>query len=251
VKTGLLTRLRRYLVAGLLVWVPALVTVLVLRFLVRALDQTLTLLPPRYQPEVWLGFSIPGLGIVLTLAVLLVTGVFAANFIGRALLEGWESLLGRIPLIRTLYSGVKQVAEQLFDENGKPFKRVVLVEYPRRGMWSLGFLTQDRTGEPHVKTDEPELVSVFVPTTPNPTSGFLVMCPRGEVVELDMKVDDAMKMIISLGVVIPVWRDRLGHVAGESAVSAATARPSEETLKQAMADAARALQADGERRGGA
>ncbi|MEO0972085.1 MAG: DUF502 domain-containing protein [Pseudomonadota bacterium] len=198
-------RLRGYLVAGLLVWVPALVTLLVLRGLVNLLDRTLLLLPPQARPEVWLGFSIPGLGIILTLLVLLVTGMFVANFIGRAMVDFWEGLLGRIPLIRTLYSGVKQVAEHLFDEDGKPFKQVVLVEYPRRGAWSLGFLTSERQGEAHAQTQEPDLVSVFVPTTPNPTSGFLVMAPRADIRRLQMKVDDAMKMIISMGAVIPAY----------------------------------------------
>jgi uncharacterized membrane protein len=240
-----MARFRRYMVAGVLVWVPALVTVLVLRFLVNSLDSTLTLLPPEYQPKVWLGFNIPGLGIVLTFVVLLVTGMLAANFVGRALLEGWESLLGRIPFIRNLYSGVKQVAEHLFDESGPPFKQVVLVEYPRRGIWSLGFLTSDRSGEPHVKTDEPGLVSIFVPTTPNPTSGFLLMAPRDELVMLDMKVEDAMKMIISMGVVIPVWQNRLAKMAGKEigagAVDPAAGkarRPSDKALKAAVAAAA-------------
>jgi uncharacterized membrane protein len=248
-KGGIMVRLRRYLVAGLLVWVPAMVTVLVLRFLVRILDQTLKLLPPKYQPEVWLGFNIPGLGIVLTLVVLLVTGMFVANFVDRALLEGWESLLGRIPLIRTLYSGVKQVAEHLFDENGKPFKQVVLVEYPRRGMWSLGFLTSERTGEPHARTEEPQLVSVFVPTTPNPTSGFLVMTPRNDVLMLDMKVDDAMKMIISMGVVIPAWKEQLARLGDEIRPSGGPddaggggPRPSEAALRRAVEAAAADLE---------
>lgn len=207
-------RLRRYLVAGLLVWVPAAVTIFVLRALVNLADRTLLLLPPHARPEVWLGFSIPGLGIILTLIVLLGTGMFAANFVGRAMVDFWESLLGRIPLIRTLYSGVKQVAEQLLHEGGKPFKQVVIVEYPRRGAWSLGFLTSERQGEVQVRSDEPELISVFVPTTPNPTSGFLILAPRADVRLLDMKVDDAMKMVISMGSVVPPFPiDGSGHGA--------------------------------------
>ncbi len=211
----MMKRLRRYLVAGLLVWVPALVTVLVLRGLVNLLDRSLLLLPPEYRPEVWIGLNVPGFGLILTLVVLLVTGMLVANFIGRALVEGWESLIGRIPLIRSLYSGVKQVAEHLFDEEGKPFKQVVLIEYPRKGVWSLGFLTSERAGEAAARTGVKSMVSVFVPTTPNPTSGFFVMAAKEELHLLDMKIDDAMKMIISMGAVIPSWQGGAGRIGDE------------------------------------
>ncbi len=197
-----MSRLQRYLVAGLLVWVPVLVTLGVLKVLVELMDRTLLLLPVAYRPETLLGFNIPGLGVLATVIVLLGTGVLVANFFGRKLVEISEAILSRIPFIRTIYSGAKQIAERVFDENGNSFKRVVLLEYPRRGIWSLGFLTNEHLGEPATQSGR-ELVGVFVPTTPNPTSGFLVMVPPEDLQELDIRVDDALKMIISLGVAVP------------------------------------------------
>lgn len=205
-------RLRRYLAGGLLIWVPLGVTILVLRVLIELMDKTLVLLPPAYRPENLLGVHIPGLGVVLTFIVLLLSGALVANFFGRELLKGWESLLARIPLIRTVYSAVKQVAETVLSDSGQGFKKVLLAEYPRRGVYSLCFQTARELGEISERLAD-DVTCVFVPTTPNPTSGFIVMIPTEELIELDMTVDEALKMIVSLGVVVPQWRK--GALPGE------------------------------------
>jgi uncharacterized membrane protein len=202
---GRKSRLKRYLIAGLLVWVPAGVTFLVLRIAVNLMDRSLLLIPAEYRPESLLGFRIPGLGIILTLALLLVTGFLAANLIGRRLVALWEWVLGQIPLVGTIYTGAKKVSETVFSDKGLAFRKVLLVEYPRRGLWSLAFMTSHQLGEVQAKTGK-EVICAFVPTTPNPTSGFLIMVPREDVVEMDMTVDEAISMIISLGVVVPGWR---------------------------------------------
>lgn len=202
-------QLRRYLVAGILFWVPVGVTVFLLRLLVDLMDRTLLLLPEAYRPETLLGFNIPGLGILLTLIVLLGTGVLAANYLGGQIVLGWESLLNRIPLVRSIYSSAKQVAETLFSDTSQSFKKVLLIEYPRKGLWGLAFLTATSLAEVQARSEE-DLICVFVPTTPNPTSGFLIMVPRQDVIELDMDVEQALKMIISLGVVIPPWNPTEG-----------------------------------------
>ena len=196
--------LRKYLVAGLLIWVPLGITFFVLRILVGFMDRSLLLLPEAYRPETLLGMNIPGLGAILTVTLLFVTGVLVTNLLGRKILGGWEYLLARIPLIRSVYSGAKQVAETMFAEGGQSFKKVLLIPYPRKGVWSLAFQTATEVGEVQARTSL-EVVCVFVPTTPNPTSGFIVMVPREEVIELDMSVDAALRMIISLGVVVPQW----------------------------------------------
>jgi uncharacterized membrane protein len=205
VKGGALFRgLRRYLVTGLIIWLPLVVTVVVVRFLLRLMDRTLVLIPPAYRPEELLGFAIPGLGLVLTLVVLVVTGVLGANLFGRRIVGLWESLLHRIPLIRSIYSGAKQVAETVLSDGDASFKRVFLVEYPRKGVWSLCFQTSTRLAEIQHRTEQ-EVICVFVPTTPNPTSGFILLVPRQELIALDMSVDEGLKMIISLGVAVPKW----------------------------------------------
>lgn len=196
--------LRRYLVAGILFWVPVGVTVFILSLLVDLMDRTLLLLPRAYRPEELLGLNIPGLGILLTLAVLLGTGVLAANYLGGQFVQGWESLLNRIPVVRSIYSSAKQVAETVFSDSSQSFKKVLLIEYPRKGLWGLAFLTSTALAEVQART-EGELICVFVPTTPNPTSGFLIMVQKQDVIELDMDVEQALKMIISLGVIIPPW----------------------------------------------
>lgn len=199
-------RIRRYLVAGILVWLPLGVTILLLRILINLMDRSLLLLPQQYRPEELLGFAIPGLGLVLTLLVLLITGVLAANIVGRSMVGLWEGLLERIPVVRTVYSGAKNFAEIVFSDSSQSFKKVLLIEYPRKGVYSLAFQTSSELGEVQGRTGEP-VVCTFVPTTPNPTSGFIIIVPRKEVIELDMEVDEALKMIISLGVVVPTWRD--------------------------------------------
>ena len=197
--------LRRYLVAGILVWLPIGITILLVRALIGLMDRTLVLVPMRYRPEEWLGFAIPGLGLVLTLGILLVTGVLAANFVGRSLVAFWERMLERIPVVRSVYSASKNFAEIVFSESDQSFKKVLLIEYPRKGLYGLAFQTATNLGEIQSKVDQ-DLVCTFVPTTPNPTSGFIIILPRKDVIELDMEIDEALKMIISLGVVVPTWR---------------------------------------------
>ncbi len=194
--------LRRYLIAGLLVWVPLGVTALVVKALVDLMDRTLLLLPPQWRPEAVLGFSVPGLGLALAFVVVLATGALAANFLGRRLVAGGEALLRRVPVVRSVYGAVKQVAETLFSARGDSFRKVLLVEYPRRGCWTLAFQTASASPAVEGAAGRP-LVSVFVPTTPNPTSGFFLMLPREEVVELDMSVDEGLRLLLSMGVVQP------------------------------------------------
>jgi len=197
--------LRRYLVAGLLVWIPLGVTIFILRVLIGLMDRTLLLIPQQYRPEEWFGFAIPGLGLILTLLVLLVTGLLAANIVGRSMVGLWESLLDRIPVVRSVYSAAKNFAEIVFSDSGQSFKKVLLIEYPRKGIYSLAFQTATNLGEVQGRTGE-EMICTFVPTTPNPTSGYIIILPKKDIIELDMEIDEALKMIISLGVVVPAWR---------------------------------------------
>jgi len=197
-------QVRRYLVAGLLIWVPIIVTVFVLRFLVGLMDQTLLLLPAAWRPEAVLGFGIPGLGLLLALLVLFVTGVSVTNLVGRKLVRWGDDFMQRIPIVRSIYSGAKTFTETVFTGKGQAFKRVLLVEYPRKGIWSLGFQSGEDVAEVAHRAGQ-SLVCVFVPTTPNPTSGFIIMVPREDVIPLDMTVDDAMRLIFTLGVVAPPW----------------------------------------------
>ncbi len=197
--------LRRYLVAGLLVWIPLGVTIFILRVLIGLMDRTLLLIPQQYRPEEWLGITIPGLGLLLTVLVLLVTGLLAANIVGRSMVGLWESLLDRIPVVRSVYSAAKNFAEIVFSDSGQSFKKVLLIEYPRKGIYSLAFQTATNLGEVQGRTGE-EMICTFVPTTPNPTSGYIIILPKKDIIELDMEIDEALKMIISLGVVVPAWR---------------------------------------------
>jgi len=197
--------LRRYLIAGLLVWLPLGVTILVIRLLVGFMDKTLLVIPAAYHPDALLGFHVPGLGLVLAVTIVLVTGVIVANFFGRRMIALWESVLARIPLVRTIYHTVKQVAETVLSADGKSFRKVLLIEYPRRGVWTLAFQTGNAVGEIQDRTGA-VVINVFVPTTPNPTSGFFIMVPQDDVVELSMSVDDGLKMIVSMGVIVPEER---------------------------------------------
>jgi uncharacterized membrane protein len=198
-------QLRRYLVAGLLVWIPLGITVWLVGLAVHLMDKTLALIPAHYQPANLLGFPTPGLGVVLTFLIVVLTGVLAANFVGRAFVGGWEMILNRIPVVRSIYSVAKNFAELVFSDSSQSFKSVLLIEYPRKGIYSLAFQTSTQMGEVQGRTGE-EIVCCFVPTTPNPTSGFLIIAPKKDVTVLDMDVDEALKMIISLGVVVPDWR---------------------------------------------
>jgi len=195
-------QLKRYFLAGLLVWLPIIITLYVIGFLVSLLDQTVNILPPSYRPDVLLGMHIPGFGVVLSLLVLFLTGMLVTNFLGRKLVALWEKILARIPLVRSIYSSSKQVIETLFSSNGQAFRKVLLVEYPRQGCWSIAFQTGSGTMELRDQVGQ-ELITLFVPTTPNPTSGFLIVVPKDAVLELQMSVDDALKMVISLGVIQP------------------------------------------------
>jgi uncharacterized membrane protein len=197
-------RLRRYWVAGLLVWLPVGVTILVFKVLLDIMDQALVLVPEAYRPETLLGFRIPGLGAVLALVVLFMTGVLVANLLGRRLVLWYESVLGRIPLVRSVYGGVKNFAAVLLSDTGQSFKKVLLIEYPRKGIFRIALQTSDSVREIAAVTGK-DVMTVFVPTTPNATSGFLAFVPREDVVELTMTVEEALKMIVSLGVVVPEW----------------------------------------------
>ena len=197
-------RIRRYFIAGLLVWLPVGATFLVFTLALDLVDRLLFLLPPPWRPEALLGFRIPGLGLILVLIVFVVTGVLAANLLGRRLVKSYESVLARIPFVRTVYSAVKHFAEVVFSDSTASFKKVLLIEYPRENLYSLAFQTSENPAEVQAATGEP-VVAVFLPTTPNPTSGFMLFVPTRSVVELDMSVEEALKMIISLGVVVPPW----------------------------------------------
>ncbi|NJD88363.1 MAG: DUF502 domain-containing protein [Betaproteobacteria bacterium] len=201
-RTRVMSTLRRYLIAGLLVWIPLAITFWVLALLVELMDQSLLIVPVRYRSDALLGFHLPGLGAVLTVVILLVTGAIAANFFGRRLLAFWESILGRIPIVRSIYGGVKQISDTLFSPDGKAFRRAVLVRYPHAGAWTVALVT----GTPeHEVTDHlgHDQLSVFVPTTPNITAGFFLIVPRADTIELQMSVDQALKYIISMGVAEP------------------------------------------------
>jgi uncharacterized membrane protein len=199
-----LVHVRRYLIAGLLVWVPLIVTGLIIKFLVDLLDFTILLLPPSWRPEAILGFSVPGTGVMVAIVIVFLTGIVAANIVGRKLFDLGEAIVDRIPLVRSIYSAVKQVMHSLFSNGGQSFRRVVMVQYPRKGLWTLGFQTGVGVGEVQHRTDH-EVVTVFVPTTPNPTSGFVILVPRADAIELDMSVEDGLKFVMSLGVVAPDW----------------------------------------------
>jgi len=193
--------LRRYLIAGVLVWLPILATIWVVSFMLHIMDRTLLLLPQAYRPENLVGFALPGLGAVFALIVLLVTGLLVTNLIGRQLMSWGEDLLNRIPVVRSVYGGVKSFAESVFSQSNS-FRKVVMIEYPRTGVWSIGFQTSENVPEISERTGEPH-VCVYLSAALNATAGYLVVVPKRQVVELEMSVDAAMKMIITCGVVVP------------------------------------------------
>lgn len=199
-----MTRLRRYLLTGLLIWIPVGVTIFIFQLFIGFMDQLIYLFPRAWQPLQLVGFNIPGIGVVLALVILLLTGFLASNYLGRWLLGLGSELLEHIPLVRSVYSAAKQISDTMFTNKGKSFRKVVMIRYPQKDTWSLAFQTSDTLGELNMKLPG-HMVSVFVPTTPNPTSGFLLMVPQEDMVELDMSVDDALKMILSLGVIVPPW----------------------------------------------
>jgi uncharacterized membrane protein len=194
--------IKRYFITGLLIWVPLVITGWVLSMIVSTLDQSLRLLPESIHPEHLVGFAIPGAGAVLTLLMILLTGLLAANFIGQKLVVWWEKLLARIPVVNSVYNSVKQVSDTLFSPNGNAFRKALLVRYPHQDSLTIAFMTGQPGGDV-VNHLDGDYVSVYVPTTPNPTSGFFLMMPAKDVIELDMTVDEALKYIISMGVVAP------------------------------------------------
>jgi uncharacterized membrane protein len=196
---------KRYFITGLLIWVPLVITLWVLDLLVSAMDQSLLLLPAQFQTKSWLGVHVPGLGVLLTLLIVFVTGLFAANIIGQRLVRFGERVLARIPVFNSIYHSVKQVSDTLFSPGGQAFRKALLVQWPREGMWTIAFLTGQPGGDVanHLRGD---YLSIYVPTTPNPTGGYFVMVPRSSVIELDMTVDEALKYVISMGVAVPPIR---------------------------------------------
>lgn len=198
-----MSHIRRYLIAGLLVWVPLGITWFVIKFMIDLMDQTLLLLPVSLRPENLIGYRIWGLGVVLTVLILLVTGIIVANLVGRKLVHIGERVLDRIPLVRSIYSSVKQVMETMLAGSGKSFRSVVLIEYPRKEIWTLAFLTGEQGVEEIEAKAGRRMSHIFVPTTPNPTSGFFLVMPSEDVIVLDMSIDDGLKMIMSAGVVVP------------------------------------------------
>jgi uncharacterized membrane protein len=206
--------LKKYLIAGLLIWIPLAATLWVLDVIVSTMDRTLLLLPESWRPEALLGFPLPGLGLIFSIVVVLLTGALAANIIGERLVRWWENQLSRIPIVRSIYSGVKQVSDTLFSQKGNSFRKVVLIEFPQRGQWTLGFIV----GEPGAKISG-ELtgrrVTVYVPTAPNPTSGYVLIVDPAELREVDVSVDDAFKFHVSLGVVAPGPRAQKSALTAE------------------------------------
>ncbi|MEN6584731.1 MAG: DUF502 domain-containing protein [Sulfuricella sp.] len=193
--------MRRYFISGLLIWVPLGITVWVLNLLIGTLDQSLLLVPESLRPQAIIGLNIPGIGAILTLLVIFLTGVLAANIIGQRLVRFWEALLARIPVVKSIYYSVKQVSDTLFSGNGDAFRKVLLVRYPHPQAWSLAFQT-NVPSDVAAQFDE-EYVAVFIPTTPSPVNGFYFYVKKSETIELDMSVDDALKSIVSMGVVAP------------------------------------------------
>jgi uncharacterized membrane protein len=198
----MMSSIRRWLLAGLLVLVPLAITLAVLNWIVATLDQTLLILPGAWHPDRLLGFHLPGFGVLLTLGIVLLMGAIASNFLGKKLLMLGNALLRRIPIVRSIYSSVKQVSDTLFSENGNAFRKALLVQWPREGVWTIGFLTGLPGGDVvnHLPGD---YLSVYVPTTPNPTGGYFVMLKKTECIELKMSVDEALTYVISMGVVVP------------------------------------------------
>ncbi len=198
----MMAAVRKWLLAGLLVLVPLAITVWLLNWFIATLDQTLQILPENWHPDKLIGFHIPGFGVLLALAIVLIIGGFASNFFGRKLVSWWDALLGRIPIVRSIYSSVKQVSDTLFSENGNAFRKALLVQWPREGVWTIAFQTGSPGGDVanHLTGD---YLSVYVPTTPNPTGGYFVMLKRENCIELNMSVDQALTYVISMGVVVP------------------------------------------------
>jgi len=198
----MMAAVRKWLLAGLLVLVPLAITAWLLNWFIATLDRTLDILPGDWHPDRLIGFHVPGFGVLLALAIVLIIGAVASNFLGKKLVSWWDALLSRIPIVRSIYSSVKQVSDTLFSENGNAFRKALLVQWPREGVWTIGFQTGSPGGDVanHLTGD---YLSVYVPTTPNPTGGYFVMLKRQDCIELKMSVDEALTYVISMGVVVP------------------------------------------------
>ena len=203
-------KLRKYIITGLLIWIPLGITIFVIRLLVNLMDQSILLLPAAWRPEALFGINIPGLGIVVSALIVFITGFFLTNLAGNRLIKIWETFLDRIPLVRSIYSSVKQVTSTVLSSDNNTFNEVLLIEYPRKGVWTICFKTSDSPKSFNEITGE-ELITVFVPTTPNPTSGFILFVPREEVKKMDLDVEDALKLVMSLGVVTPDSLPKTSH----------------------------------------
>jgi len=201
--------MKKYLITGLLIWIPLVITLWVLKFIVDALDQTLLLLPPEFRTENWLGLHVPGMGVVMTLVIVFLTGLLTTNLVGARLVNFWHQILHRIPVVNSIYSSVKQISDTLFSSSGQAFRKALLVRWPHEGMWTIAFLT-GKPGAELVSHLQGDYISVYVPTTPNPTGGYFVVVARKDVIELEMSVDEALKYIISMGVVPPNGKARGG-----------------------------------------
>lgn len=200
--------LKRYIITGLLVWIPLALTLWILDFVITFMDPIVLRLPPSLRPDQWLGFHLPGVGFVLAAAVVILTGVLAANIIGQRLVIWWESLLGRIPIVSNIYRSVKQVSDTLLAQDGHSFRRAVLLEFPQRGQWAVGFVV-GTAGSRISRHLDPQSLTIYVPTAPNPTSGYTLIVAPSEVHDVDMSVDEALKFVISMGVVMPGAHQRV------------------------------------------
>lgn len=202
--------MRKYFITGLLTLVPIAITAWVLHAVISSMDQTLLLLPEQWRPEALIGLKIPGFGVVLTVLIIFITGLLTRNFIGNYIVSAWEALLNRIPIVNSIYSSVKQVSDTLFSSSGNAFSKALLIEYPRQGAWTIAFLTGKPSGDVSKHLGE-DFISVYVPTTPNPTSGYFLIIPKKDAIELDMSVDKALKYVVSMGVVAPEVAEKVAE----------------------------------------
>lgn len=205
---GIGKSIKKYMLTGVLVWLPIAVTIWVVTYIISATDRLINLIPIRWHPETYLGFHVPGFGFVIAVLVLFITGVFAANVLGKKIIQAWDALLGRIPVIKSIYSSVKKVSESLFSDNSRSFKTPVLIPFPQSNIWTIAFISGNlpTTISNALPKHESEYVPVYVPTTPNPTGGYYIMVRQTDIRKLDMSVDEALKYIISLGMVVPEER---------------------------------------------
>ena len=214
-RPSILSRLRIYFLTGVIVTAPIALTIYLTWQFVHWVDsKAIPLLPAKYNPESYLPFSLPGLGVLMMVVILTFVGFLTANIFGRTLLRAGERLVNRMPVVRTIYGALKQVLETVLSQSSNSFRQAVLVEYPRRGIWTVAFVTGDTEGEVAGRLDD-DMVNIYVPTTPNPTSGFLLMVPRRDLIYLDMPVEDAAKYVISIGVIPPEEDVKIAKLPGK------------------------------------